>query len=277
MFKNTIDIISEIGWNHMGNLDLAKKMILASKESGATIVKFQVWDPSYLKSGPWDKDGRREIYNSASLDDQDISDLINFCNNISIDCLFSVFGTIAASRLISLNVKNVKIPSHEITNIKLCELAKKNFDKIYISTGASKEIELKKTIDVFKNSNKYINLMHCVSSYPCDIKTINLPRINWLKQFKYDVGFSDHTSETITPALAIISGASVIEKHFTIDNELPGRDNKFALTPDRFKEMVGHIEKAFFANKYIGNDFQESEEDIIYNYRGRWEPADYED
>ena len=159
MFKNTIDIISEIGWNHMGDIDLAKKMILASKESGATIVKFQVWDPTHLKSGPWDKDGRREIYNNASLSDQDISDLINFCNNISIDCLFSVFGTIAASRLTSLNIKNVKIPSHEITNSKLCEFVKKNFNKIYISTGASKETELKKTIEIFKNSNKYINLM----------------------------------------------------------------------------------------------------------------------
>ena len=101
--------------------------------------------------------------------------------------------------------------------------------------------------------------MHCVSSYPCDIKSINLPRINWLKQFNYDVGFSDHTSETITPALAIISGASVIEKHFTISRKDKGPDSQFSIEPEELKKLCEKTRNAWLALGRSGFERQQSE------------------
>ena len=117
--------------------------------------------------------------------------------------------------------------------------------------------------------------MHCVSSYPCPSEKINLPRMNWLKKLHYQVGLSDHTDSIIVPSISVALGAAVIEKHFTTDNSLPGRDNKFALNPEKFKSMVQNIREAEKTLIGKGNKFQSSEKDIIKSYRGRWEPNDY--
>ena len=95
--------------------------------------------------------------------------------------------------------------------------------------------------------------MHCVSSYPCPNEKINLPRIKWLSSLSEDVGFSDHTKSTVVPALSVMYGASVIEKHFTIDNNLPGRDNANALEPNEFKIMVDNIHESAAALVDLGN------------------------
>ena len=118
-------------------------------------------------------------------------------------------------------------------------------------------------------------LMHCVSSYPCEEMNINLPRLEWLKSLHKNIGLSDHTKSTLTPSIAQTIGASVIEKHFTIDNSLPGRDNKFALNPKQFLEMTENISRTKLMLKSMGNDAQDSEKDIIDNYRGRWGKDDY--
>ena len=96
-------------------------------------------------------------------------------------------------------------------------------------------------MQILKNGSADFNLMHCVSSYPCDDENANLNRINWLKEMHISVGYSDHTQSTLIPALAILNGATVVEKHFTIDKDLPGRDNKFALDAKEFKEMCRNI------------------------------------
>lgn len=273
-----MNIIAEIGWNHLGDIDLAQRMIVAAKESGATTVKFQLWDPEFMRNGAWNTDGRIEIYKKAKLSNEDVLSLKEFSINTKIDILFSAFGTEGASRLLSLNFDSIKIPSHEIANKKLISFCSENFDKIYISTGASKKEEVEWSSEHLKNSKKcsYFNLMHCVSSYPCKIEHINLPRIKYLKSLHDHVGLSDHTSNEYTPSYSISYGVTVIEKHFTIDNNLDGRDNKFALEPQVFKKMIEHINLANLANNDFGLDYQDSENDIVENYRGRWEPHDYE-
>ena len=117
--------------------------------------------------------------------------------------------------------------------------------------------------------------MHCVSSYPVSDDRANLNRINWLSTMHSSIGYSDHTQSTIIPALAILNGALVIEKHFTIDKELPGRDNKFALDPKEFNQMCQNIQTASSSIIDKGNGYQSIEEDTVMNYRGRWEPQDY--
>ena len=272
---NNIEIIAEIGWNHMGDISLATEMIKSARENGANTVKFQYWDPAHLKSGIWDTDGRREIYDKAALTSEKVSELQKMSNEIGCNFLISVFGTIGAKVISDLGIKNIKIPSHETTNKKLIEFCSKHFDYIYFSAGASTEDDVIEAVQILKNGNADFNLMHCVSSYPCADENANLNRINWLHEMHSSVGYSDHTQSTIVPAFAILNGAKVVEKHFTIDKDLPGRDNKFALDPSEFKEMCMNINIASNSIADKGNGYQSIEEDTVMNYRGRWEPQDY--
>jgi len=271
-----MEIIAEIGWNHMGNLELAESMIQAAKKAGATCAKFQYWDPTHLKPGPWDDDGRREIYEKAVLNDAKIYKLMEYCDNEEIDFLISVFGTIGAKKMRSLGLTKIKIPSHETTNLALLEYCSQEYDYIYFSCGASLESECIDAVEVLKQGNAKFTLMHCISSYPCPIEKGNLGRLHWLKSLHPNVGFSDHTQSTSLAALAVACGASSIEKHFTIDKSLPGRDNQFALDEAEFTLMSQTINEARLALIDHGRDYLDIESDTVKNYRGRWEPNDYE-
>ena len=269
-------IIAEIGWNHMGDMELAEKMISAAAKSGADIVKFQYWDPAYLKAGDWDNDGRREIYNEARLSRNKIIQLIELSKKYHCEFLISVFGTKGAGFILELGQTSVKIPSHETANMKLIEYCSQNYKHIYFSAGAATEIEIIRAVDVLKAGSADFTLMHCVSSYPCKDDRVNLKRLNWLGSLHSDLGYSDHSSSEIIPSLSLMYGARVLEKHFTIDNGLPGRDNKFAFEPHDFAVMVKNIHIAERALIDHGKNYQDIESDTVHNYRGRWEPHDYE-
>jgi sialic acid synthase SpsE len=269
-------IIAEIGWNHMGDMDLAKVMINSAIDSGANVVKFQYWNPEYLTQGDWDTDGRRQIYEKAALDIERVTELNSFVTNAGCEFLISVFGTYGANDIHSIGLKNIKIPSHETTNLKLIDFCANNFEYVYFSAGASLEKEVIDAVNILQRGSAEYELMHCVSSYPLPDERANLLRINWLKGLSPKVGLSDHTTSTIIPAFSVLQGVSTIEKHFTTDHDLPGRDNKFALEPKEFKEMVDNISLAESSISDFGNDYQDIESDTVNNYRGRWEPHDYE-
>lgn len=265
-------IIAEIGWNFMGDMGLAEDMVRSASQSGATDVKFQYWREDNLKPGPWDEDGRRDIYKSAQLDDSRIYQLDTMASKYNLGAFYSAFSRSGLSRLHELGQTVIKIPSHEIYNLELIELSLDLFDKVILSTGACSEKEL---IDVAKLCQGYqgqLVVMHCVSSYPCPEEVMNLPRINSLKALfpNAEMGLSDHTSSTIIPAISVAYGVSVVEKHFTVDHSLPGRDNQFALLPKGFSEMSYNFKKSQQACSYRGMDAQNSELDIMENYRGRW-------
>lgn len=268
--NKTFEVIAEIGWNFMGDLSLARKMIQAAKSSGADYVKFQYWNENKLKPGAWDVDGRREIYKNAQLDKNKILNLIRLCNESEVEFLISCFNTGDAKFLKDIGIERIKIPSHEINNTNLHNYASNNFKKCFVSLGAGSSEEVLNAIKIYNSSSVDWVGMHCVSSYPCPIEMINLPKLKYLKKFVDNLGLSDHTSETITPSLAYILGARVIEKHFTTDNTLPGRDNRFALIPKKFKEMVSLLEKTSKSIIDLGSESSELEKDTIENYRGRW-------
>ena len=263
-------IIAEIGWNFMGDLALCDQMIAAAKASNATIAKFQYWNPETIKDGPWMHDGRIEIYKKAALDNHKIAFILNSCKKNEISPLFSVFTVSGAEYILSHDQKAIKIPSHEIANYELIEFCSSNFEYIYLSAGACLENELKKTIEIINKNSCAFNLMHCISSYPCEIKNMNLGRIYKLKNLHDSVGLSDHSQSLNTGALAVAMGATVIEKHFTIDKSLPGRDNKFALDADELKQYINNILESEQASRYHGFDLLECELDTFTNYRGRW-------
>ena len=269
-------IIAEIGWTHMGDLSLAEEMIEKASSSGSNIVKFQYWDPKYLKPGDWDTDGRREIYNKAVLTEEKIKSLMQISKKYNQEFLISVFGTKGAAFMNDLGIKSIKIPSHETTNLKLLSYCVNNFDYIYFSAGASSSDEILTALEILNNGKAGFCLMHCVSSYPCGDDRINLPRLKWLQELCPVIGLSDHTSSTVIPAISLGLGVTVIEKHFTSDHELPGRDNKFALEPKEFQEMCENIVVASNSMIDHGLEYQDIESDTVENYRGRWEPHDYE-
>ena len=126
-------VIAEIGWNFMGDLALAKQMISSARSAGADIAKFQYWNPAKLKPGPWDTDGRIDIYRAAALDAEKIETLSSLCAEVGIDFLISAFNASDAQFLVDLGVKTLKIPSHEVANEKLHTFASKNFEKVFVS------------------------------------------------------------------------------------------------------------------------------------------------
>ena len=261
--------IAEIGWNFIGDMALAKRMVVAAKEAGADYAKFQVWDPKSLKPGPWDKDGRREIYEKAFLDDGRIKELHEMCRQVGLGFFVSVFELDSLRRVANISTEVIKIPSHECVNWPLIDLALETFNEVFLSVGALDEMQLNELIERYQ---KYENLvvLHCVSSYPLEIDRVNLPKLKFLREKFSTVGYSSHFTGTIDAILACTLGADYVEKHFTVDNNLPGRDNKFALLPDAFKSMIADAELARAAMVDCGLGMQDCEADVATVMRGRW-------
>ncbi len=268
ILENHSYLVAEIGWNFLGNLDLAKRMITKAKKSGADAVKFQIWNPKYLRPGPWDKDGRRKIYEKAFLNKQKYKYLFNFSKKKKLKCFASVWSEEGISILASVSKKIVKIPSPEAYNINLIEKSLKIFDQVILSTGCLTFKELKK-LHKFKNNKKLI-VLHCVSSYPLNSINTNFKKFFYLKKYFKNVGYSGHCEGIDDASFAIANGAVLIEKHFTSNNKLPGRDNKFALTPNTFLQMKKIQENFKMFNKDLGLGLQKGEKDTYKNYRGRW-------
>jgi len=261
-------LIAEIGWNHMGDIELAKKMIYAAKQSGAEWAKFQTWSVQRLSNGAWDLDGRREIYERAELTRDMHVELIAYCKEQDIRFMSSVFSQHDAALLKSLGVKDVKIPSFEMSNQKLLRYCQDSFDLIIISTGASTEEELNSLKRLINEDTTIV--LHCVSAYPCELNRINLPRLAYLKQLFRNVGFSDHCAGITASVFSLQYEPLVLEKHFTVDHGLPGRDNKFAILPQDFRSLHELIESYSFVQTDHGIDCQDIEMDARNNYRGRF-------
>jgi N,N'-diacetyllegionaminate synthase len=259
-----IDVIAEIGWNHMGDMNLAKRMIDRASDSGATYAKFQTWKVNRLKPGPWDDDGRRQIYEKAELSDDDHFRLKQHCESKGIRFLTSCFAVEDLS-LIRRVTDEVKIPSTECSNSELVLEAIDKFQRVFISIGAS-------TVDEYARWANYKNvwLLHCVSTYPCPLENANLLRIRRLLECTPRVGYSGHCAGNFDGVVAAVLGARVIEKHFTISHGLPGRDNKFALLPSELGELVKKLAVIELMSVDGGPGFQDIEKDAREVYSGRW-------
>lgn len=261
-------IISEIGWNFLGDIKLAKKMIDASNLSGCDTVKFQLWNPKNLKKGPWDDDGRKEIYDKAFLDQDKYKELYEYCNNKNINCFASVFDNESYNILKNISNKFIKIPSVEAYDLDLIKKSIDDFEYVIISTGALKKAELDK-LKIFKNEKNLV-LMHCVSSYPLKYENANFEKFFYIKENFKKVGYSGHCFGIYDALFAISHGAYAIEKHFTINNDLPGRDNKFAILPEELKKICDYFTICKKLKISHGLGLQRCEEDAFKNYRARW-------
>ncbi len=262
-------VIAEIGNNASGDFELNKKFIKAAKESGAHWAKFQTFSVDRLMPGEWDHDGRTEIYKRAELSKQKHLELKVCCDIHGIEFMSSAFSIPDAKLLKSISDKYIKIPSFEIRNLELLQYVKDNFNEIYISTGTSKFDEVQVVKELMVNSNA--TFLHCISSYPCDPQYANLGRLNLFKIFGIPkVGYSDHCSGIDVAKISLDYDLDVIEKHFTIDKNLPFRDNKFSILPDEMKDLTDYIKLRDLATKYISPDYLPIEQNQRDHYAGRF-------
>ncbi len=261
-------IIAEIGWNFLGDLRLAEKMVDQASDAGCKFVKFQLWDPKNLKEGPWDKDGRREIYNKSFLDEEKYGELFNYSKSKNLNCFASIFNHSSIKTVLKFSNKFIKIPSLEAYDLELIRKSLDLFENVLVSTGALKFEELK-SLEKFKDCENLI-MLHCVSSYPLNLENSNFSKFFYLKEKFKKVGYSGHCEGIDDALFALSNGAVAIEKHFTTDNNLPGRDNKFAILKDELKFLCNYQKSIIKMKKDNGLDLQDSEIEAFKSYRGRW-------
>ncbi len=248
-------IIAEIGANHNGDIDLAKKIIDSAKECGADAVKFQSWTPkSLISKEEYDRnqtyddgDGGKKHFGSLKemvekyyLTTEQHKELKNYCKSINIDFCSTPFAPEEANLLEKLDVPFFKIASMDINNLGLLKHVAKFQKPIVLSTGMSTVAEIETAVKTIENEgNNQIVILHCISVYPPKYEDIHLRNITMLQQtFNYPVGFSDHSIGTAIPLASVALGACIIEKHFTLDKDMPGWDHAISADPSELKEIV---------------------------------------
>ena len=249
-------IIAEAGINHDGKLDQAFQLIDMAADAGADVVKFQLFTASHMypqKAGTLrTSDGKdTEIYSlikNMEVPEEWIPKLIKKCNERNVGFLCTTCDEDSTDLLGKYGVDSYKIASSEITHIPLLKHTAETGKTIIFSEGASNMAEICEAIDAIKETgNNNIALMHCTAEYPAKLSDCNTNIIETYRKAFPDViiGFSDHTSEpSIAPVQAVLKGAKIIEKHITLDRNLPGADHSFALEYDHLKQLVEDIRKA---------------------------------
>lgn len=246
-------IIAEIGANHNGDMDLAKKMIDSAIKCGCDAVKFQSWDNKSLISKTGYKqntvftDSKKKHFGSLEqmvdkyyLRKEQHFELKNYCISKGVDFCSTPFSQEEVDLLNELDVEFFKIASMDINNYPLLKYVAQ-FDKpILLSTGMANLGEIEKAVKIIeKEGNSKIIILHCVAIYPPEDKDLNLKNISMLqKTFGYPVGFSDHTIGFAAPLASVALGACIIEKHFTTDKDLPGWDHEISANPNEMKIIV---------------------------------------
>ena len=240
--KNKTTYIAEIGLNHNGSLDLAKKHIEKAKESGADIAKFQNY---FTETRAKPNSPIRGILDQCELNKDQFYELKNFCEEINIEFASTPFCEKSADLLNELGCETIKVASFHLSSSKLIKKIL-NFSvckKIIVSTGVSSSSQIfyiNNLYDSLKKNKPEIAFLHCVSEYPISsYSNCNLTNIPFIKSItSKEVGYSDHSLGTEVPKVAVALGASIVEKHFTIDNSLQGADHAMSANPEVFKKMV---------------------------------------
>ena len=252
-------IIAEVGVNHNGSLKMAKELVDVAKACGADIVKFQTarldslvskaaYMADYQKKNIGFEVSQKEMLSKLLLSFDNFVELADYCKQKGIEFLSTPFDIESIFFLNKLQDK-WKVPSGEITNYPyLVEIGKTN-KPVILSTGMADVDEIADALAVLKKyGTTDITLMHCTTDYPAPIKDVNLNSMNTLKErFGFPVGYSDHTSGIEIDLAAVAMGATIIEKHFTLDRNLSGPDHKASLEPDELKAMIDGIRKVELA------------------------------
>ena len=266
MIKHTI-IIAEAGVNHNGSIELAKQLVDKAVEAGVDYIKFQTFKASKLvtkaakqaeyqqKNIGKEGDSQYQMLKKLELSPEDHEVLIAYCKEKGIKFFSTAFDFDSIEYLHSLDFGLWKVPSGEVTNYPFLKRVAAFNEKTILSTGMCEMSDVRAAVEaLYKNglSKENLILLHCNTEYPTPFEDVNLKAMGALrKEFGVEVGYSDHTKGIEVPIAAVALGATVIEKHFTLDRTLPGPDHKASLEPDDLKAMVSAIRNI---EKAIGGD-----------------------
>lgn len=253
-------IVAEAGVNHNGDINLAKKLIDVAKEAGADAVKFQTFKAEevvskYAQKAEYQKEttdameSQFEMIKKLELSQSDFAELFDRAQKKGIIFLSSPFDKRSVDLLDELGIPAFKVASGEITNFPLLKHIARKGKPIILSTGMSTLGEIEEALkDIREGGAEEILLLHCVSSYPAKAEDMNLRAVVSLRDnFRLPVGLSDHTIGITVAIAAVALGAVALEKHFTLDKNLPGPDHKASLMPEELNQMimvVRQVEKA---------------------------------
>jgi len=256
MSNNKTKIIAEIGINHNGSIDIAKKLISIGAASDCDYVKIQKRNPDLcvpdnqkhkIRSTPWGDMTYLDYKKRIEFDAQQIQELKEYSENVGVIFFASVWDKDSIN--IMKNHSNItKIPSALITDLDLCRYARDNFNKLIISTGMSTEEEIEKCVEA---CNPDI-IMHTNSTYPCPVEELNLNYILWLKNKwkNKEIGYSGHEYGLVSTFAAVTIGASWIERHITLDHNMWGSDHNSSLEPSAVFKLVKGIRDIESCFKY---------------------------
>ncbi len=246
-------IIAEAGVNHNGDIKIAKKLIDIAVEARADAVKFQTFKAESIVTASAEKaiyqqettgsGTQYEMLKKLELSENDFKDLSEYCKSRGLVFLSTPFGTESVDLLSRLDVPAFKIPSGEINNFPLIKYIARQNKPVILSTGMSFMDEVKEAVQFLeKEGITEIALLHCVTSYPAKVEDTNLKVMETMRRsFKLPVGLSDHSTGINISIAAAALGACIIEKHFTLDKNMPGPDHRASLEPAELKEMVQAI------------------------------------
>ena len=259
--KRTL-IIAEAGVNHNGDIAKAKALIDKGAEAGVDYVKFQTFKAgnlvtkqakraAYQDKNTQDNDSQYEMLKKLELSQKDHQELIDYCVQKGVQFLSTGFDFESLEFLAGLGITIAKIPSGEITNLPYLRQVANLFPEVILSTGMANITEIKDAVKVLTDngvSKDKITVLHCNTEYPTPMEDVNLKAMLHIqRELGVPVGYSDHTLGIEVPIAAVALGATVIEKHFTLDKTLPGPDHKASLEPEELKAMVmaiRNVEKA---------------------------------
>ena len=253
---NQILVIAEAGVNHNGDLKLAYQLVEAAAKAGANVVKFQTFRAQELATKQADKaayqiettgesDGQLAMLQKLELNAEQHLHLVDHCKAIGIEFLSTAFDSASIDLLVSLNLHRWKIPSGEITNLPYLRKIGALHKPVILSTGMANLGEIEAAIDVLENagtSRDQITVLHCTTEYPSPLDEVNLRAMQTIAHaFDLAVGYSDHTEGIGVSIAAVALGATVIEKHITLDRRMEGPDHRASLEPGEFAAMVQGI------------------------------------
>jgi N,N'-diacetyllegionaminate synthase len=249
-------VIAEAGVNHNGDLQLAKKLVDAAAAAGADVVKFQTFQANqlateraeqaaYHQQALGQSQSQLTMLQQLELKPEQHGQLIEHCQQQGIEFLSTAFDPPSIELLASLQLKRWKIPSGEITNLTYLRQIGAQGQPVIISTGMANLGEIEAALVVLEQAGtprSQITVLHCTTEYPAPPEEVNLRAMQTIAQaFGVAVGYSDHTAGITVPIAAVAMGATVIEKHLTLDRNLPGPDHRASLEPDDFAAMVRGI------------------------------------
>ena len=253
MDTNKTFLIAEIGINHNGSVENAKKLILIAKKVGFNAVKFQKRTPEIttpkekantLRDTPWGQITYLEYKKKIEFNKKEFDQIDKFCKKIGIIWFASPWDIESNDFLHTYKLKYNKIASPMLTNLNLLKAVAKQKRFTFISTGMSKMEDVERAVKIFRKHKCKFNLMHCVSTYPCRDEDLNLSLIQvYKKKFKVNVGYSGHEKSVSPGLMAACLGATSIERHITLDRTMWGTDHAASLEEDGMRNLVNMIRK----------------------------------